>query len=307
MLHRLGIVGRLAAGLSLLAFAACGGGGTTPSNTSGGGISTMSVSIMDAPFQSSTGTVSAVNIDIAKVELVGNGGNQTLVTFSPSEQINLLNYQTSPFALGTATFPAGQYQQMRFVLDDSSPNNNSVVINGTTYPLSIPSATGMGFGGNTSTDNGDGPGTAGVKVNIGLRAQAGVSYGFLIDFNAAESLVATGNGGWIMKPVLVATPQSLAGSISGSVKNVANTAVDNAEILAEQNGQPVNSGVTDANGNFQINALPTGTYTLVIENSWTNLAGQSETATGADGTAPVTVANPVIVTAGQATTVTLSD
>lgn len=288
------------------ALTACGGGGTAPGSSSSA--STLSVTLMDGPFRTSGGTVSAVNIAISKVEAIGSGGVQTIATFNPSQQVNLLNYQTSPLQLGTSQIPPGQYQQLRFVLDTSSANNTSVDVNGTTYPLSIPSATRVGFGGNTSTDSGDGPGTAGIKVNVDLNARAGQTYGFVIDFNAAESIVAAGDSGqWLMKPVLIATAQAISGSISGTVKNNAGTAVSNAQVLAQQNGTTVNSGVTDANGNFQINALPAGSYTLIINNSWTNQAGTSQTAIGADGTAAVTVPNTVTVTAGQTTSVNLTD
>ena len=290
----------LATGALLLA--GCGGGasGTLP----GGGASTASLStkLIDGPFRTSGGTVTAVNIAIAKVEAIGSdGGIQTLATFSPAQQVNLLDYVTSPLSLGTAAIPAGTYKQLRFVLDTSSANNTSVVVNGTTYPLSIPSATSAGFGGNSSTDSGDGQGTSGIKVNVNLTADAGQSYGFLIDFNAAESIVSAGaSGQWLMKPVLVATAQAMAGSVSGTVKNNAGAAVSNAEVLAQQNGTTVNAGVTDSSGNFQINALPAGSYTLLVENAWTNQAGEAQTATGADGTADVT-GPTVTVTAGQTT------
>lgn len=288
----------LAAGALLLA--ACGGGSGGSNTLPGGpGTATLSTALMDGPFRTSGGTVSAVNIAVSKVEAVGSGGVQTIATFSPAQQINLLNYQTSALTLGSASIPAGTYQQLRFVLDTSNANNTSVVVNGTTYPLTIPSATGGGFGGNSSTDGGDGAGTAGIKVNVSLNAQAGQSYGFVIDFNAAESIVSAGQSGqWIMKPVLVAAAQATSGSLSGTVKNNAGTAVSNAEVLAEQNGTAVNSGVTDSNGNFQINALPAGSYTLVVKNAWTNQAGAAQTATGADGTADVTGPS-VTVTAGQ--------
>ena len=286
---------------------ACGGGGGT-NVTPGASTATLSTALIDGPFRTSGGTVTAVNIAVSKVEAIGSGGTQTIATFSPSQQINLLNYQTSPLQLGTNQIPAGQYQQIRLVLDTSQASNTSVTVNGTTYPLSIPSAAGPGgFGHATSTDNGNGPGTSGVKVNVSLDAQAGQTYGFLIDFNAAESIVQTGNGNWMMKPVLVATAQALAGAISGTVKNNAGSPVANAQVLAQQNGTTVNSGVTDANGNFQINALPAGSYTLVVNNSWTNQAGEAQTATGADGTAAVTDPNAVTVTGGQTTTVTITD
>lgn len=293
---------------SAIVLAACGGGasGTLPGGGTGTSNATLSASLVDGPFRTSGGTVTGVWITLAKVEAVGNGGAvQTIATFTPSQKINLLNYQTTPLSLGSASIPAGRYQQLRFVLDTSQADNTSVDVNNgtmtTTYPLSIPSATGVGFGGNTSTDNGDGPGTAGIKVNVGLNAQAGQTYGFLIDFNAAESIVSAGaSGQWLMKPVLVATAQATSGSVSGTVSDNASTAVSNAEVLAEQNGTAINSGVTDSNGNFQINALPAGSYTLVVKNSWTNQAGAAETATGADGTADLTGPS-LTVTAGQTT------
>jgi hypothetical protein len=287
-----------------IVLSSCGGGS---SGTPGTGNATVSAFLTDGPFRTSSGTVTAVNVSIAKVELVGTGGIQTLTTYSPAQTVNLLNYVTTPFSLGSAAVPAGHYQQVRLVLDTSQSANTSVVVNGTTYPLTIPSATGpYGFGNNSAIDNGDGIGTSGIKVNIGLNAQGGYTYAFTIDFNAAESIVEA-NGKWILKPVLVATAQATSGAISGTVKNNAGGAVSGAEVVAEQNGSIVNSGVTDTNGNFQINALPAGTYTLVVNNVWTNQAGASETASGADGTASVTDPNPVTVTNGQTTTVTLTD
>jgi hypothetical protein len=301
---------------ALVALAACGGGtsGSVPNTSSAGGTSSLSAALMDAPFQSTAGTVEHVWITIAKVEALGNGsGTQTIATFSPSQRIDLLSLQQQPLTLGTATIPAGQYQQLRLVLDTSQPANTEVDVqnNGatTSYPLTIPSATGpSGFGGNSSTDKGDGPGTSGVKVNVGLDAQAGQSYGFVIDFNTAESIVQAGNGGqWIMKPVLVATAQAQAGAISGKVTNKAGAGVENAEVLAEQGTTVVNSSVTASDGTYQINALPAGSYTLVVKNAWTNQAGATETATNADGTADVS-GPTVTVGAGQtANNVSIAD
>lgn len=300
---------KLAAAGTCLAvlLAACGGGSGGAGMPGGAGAATLGAALMDSPFRTSGGTVTAVNLSISKVEAVGAGGVQTIATFSPAKQINLLDYQSAPLQLGSAQIPSGQYQQLRFVLDTTA--TNSVVVNGTSYALTIPSAGGpSGFNGNTSTDSGDGPGTAGIKVNVSLNAQAGQTYGFLIDFNAAESIVqAGGSGQWLMKPVLVATAQSVSGSIAGTVKNNAGQPVSNAEVLAQQNGVTVNSAVTDSTGAFQINALPAGSYTLVVENSWTSQAGAAQTATGADGTAAVTDPSPVTVTAGQTASAAITD
>jgi hypothetical protein len=293
---------------ALLVLTACGGSGYGPGGGSGSNSATLAVSLMDGPFRTSGGTVTAVNIAIAKVEAVGTGGTQTIATFSPSKQINLLDYQATALDLGSSVLPAGHYQQLRFVLDTSNANNTSVVVNGTTYSLSIPSATNIGWGGATSTDGGDGVGTSGIKVNIGLDASGGYTYAYVIDFNAAESIVSPGTtGGWLMKPVLVATAQATSGAIAGAMTNNTGGAVVNAEVLAEQGGTVINSGVTDTNGNYQINALPAGSYTLVVKNVWTNQAGASETATGADGTADVTDPTAITVTNGQTASANITD
>ena len=298
---------------SAVLLAACGGGGGGATPSTGSGTSTLNTALVDGPFRTSGGTVTSVVFYLSKVEAVGDGGMQTIATYSPAMKVDLMQYLTASTALSfpSATIPAGTYQQLRFVLDTSGTNAPYVVVNGTQYNLSIPSATGAGFGGGTSTDSGDGPGTSGIKVNLNnFTAQAGQTYGFVVDFNAAESIVSAGNSGqWLMKPVLVAAAQATSGSIAGTVKNNAGAIVGNAEVIAEDaNGNAVNSGVTDpTTGNFTINALPAGTYTLDVKNTWTSQAGVAETATGADGTADVTVPNVTVTAGSTPTPVTITD
>src|SRR5258708_1113323 len=91
----------LALASSLIASACSGSGGSSP------GMSTMSGTLMDAPFRTSAGDVTAVNIKIAKFEVVGSSaGIQTVATFTPSMSVNLLNYQTTGLTLGTGQIHA---------------------------------------------------------------------------------------------------------------------------------------------------------------------------------------------------------
>jgi len=303
---------RIAAAVGSLAIllAACSGGSGSNGVSPGGSAqnATVSAALVDGPFRSSGGTVTAVDVAIARVELIGNGAPVTIATYSPSKKIDLLDYlsQSAPLSLGSAPVPAGSYSQLRLVLDTSSPSNTTVTVNGTTYDLTIPSASNSHFSGSSSVDDTTGPGTSGIKVNIALNAQAGVLYGYVLDFNAAESIVSAGNSGqWLMKPVVVASTAITSGTIAGVVTNGSNgQPIGNAEVLAEQNGQIVNSGVTDpTTGAYQINALPAGSYTLVVNNTWTNQAGQAQTATNAPaGLASFTLATDVVVTAGASTT-----
>ncbi|MHB2018166.1 MAG: DUF4382 domain-containing protein [Candidatus Xenobia bacterium] len=266
----------------------------------------MSVSLVDAPFQLSGQQVTAVTLGIDAVQVIGSGGKVPVATFNSPDVVNLLNLTAqSPLVFPSATIPAGSYQQIRLLLDATT---TTITVGGTTLPLKVPSATGLGFGGNSSVDSGDGVGTAGVKVNVNFTAAPGNVEAFSIDFNAQQSIVEEGNGSFIMKPVLVATATNIAGSLSGTVMNNANQPVVNAEVEALNGSTVVNTGVTDANGNFTINALPAGSYTLEILNSYTTAAGTAEAATGADETASVTVNSTFTVTAGQNTSAgTLAD
>ena len=318
---------RLTALLAVLALAACGGGGSSTGATvpAGPGTSAMTIGMVDGQLQMSGDTITAVTLGIDKVEVVGNGSQPAVVTtYSTPNQVNLLSLTSpaSPLTF-TGTIPAGTYSQIRLLLDTATTTITYTDSGGVSHtaPLSVPSATGPanGLGSGSSADNGDGPGTAGVKVNVSLNAQSGNSYGFLLDFNAGQSIVLTGNGTFMMKPVIVATAQNLAGSLSGTVKNAVGAAVQSAEVEAIQGTTVVNAGVTDASGNFTINALPAGSYTLKILNSYQTAAqlGTSQTtlAVGCTITAPATTCTATVnapgtftVTAGQTTSVgTLTD
>lgn len=296
------------AGLSLLALvtACSGGGGSTPAP----GTSTLSVALVDAPFAMSGATVTAVNLGILKVEVVGAGQPTVVASFTSPDVVNILNYPnaTSALTFPTATIPAGSYQQVRFVVDTATTTISYTDSTGShSAALTIPSGTIGGFGNASSTDNGDGQGTSGFKVNAPFTAVAGSTYGFIIDFNAAQSIVQTGNAMFILKPVTVATAVAISGSLTGTVKNNAGLAVANAEVDAQQGGVTINSGLTDANGAFNINALPAGSYTLIVKNMYTTLAGESVTATNADSTANVTGPTVTVIN-GTATNVgTITD
>ena len=293
--------------LAVLALTACGGGSSSSVPAlPGSGSSTMTIGLVDGQLQISGDTITAVNLGIDKVEVVGGGSAAAVVaSYTTPDVVNILNYTSTSSPLQfTGTIPAGNYSQIRFVLDSATTTISYIDANGvqhTDVPLAVPSATGVGFGGNSSADSGDGVGTAGVKVNVSVNAQSGGSEAFVVDFNAGQSIVLTGNGTFMMKPVLVATAQSAAGAITGTVKDQAGQPVVNAEVEAMQGGTVVNAGVTDQNGNFTINALPAGTYALSVQNQYTTQAGAQVTASGYDASVGLTlsVSGNVTVTAGQ--------
>ena len=135
-------------------------------------------------------TYEAVNIDIQSIsihtssdssetsgwfELETNGGiydlldytagNDTLVAFDSVLQVQTIS-------------------QIRLVLGD----NNTIVDDGETYDLETPSAQ-----------------TSGIKIQVHAELQADMSYKILLNFDADNSIVETGNGKYKLNPVIEAS------------------------------------------------------------------------------------------------------
>jgi hypothetical protein len=176
----------------ILIFAAC-----RKSTSTTGGPATLQVRLTDDPSP-----YDSVLIDIEKVEVNvsadtgASSGWQTLPLLRPGVY-NLLAFRNGvDTVLASANFPAGTISQMRLILG----SNNSVVINGQSFPLKTPSAQ-----------------QSGLKFNIHATLTPGIVYKLWIDFNAGSSIVTTGNGGFILKPVIRTFSEAVGGSIKGTV------------------------------------------------------------------------------------------
>ena len=191
--------------LALLMTAFVAGCGSSDDGASGPG--TASVSLTDAPACG----FDAVNVTVSKVRIHQSSSADdkdagwTDITLNPPRKINLLdlNDPTQPnFALehlGETSLPSGHYTQLRLVLipnHGSSPPANSVVLSGTTneIPLDTPSAI-----------------QSGVKLVHQFDVPPGQRVDLLLDFNACDSIVQTGNGKFKLKPVIKVIPFVLNG------------------------------------------------------------------------------------------------
>lgn len=157
-----------------------------------------------------------------------------------SQMVNLLDLTgANSLLLGTEDFEEGEIDQLRLILG----TNNYVVKDGVESDLKTPSAQ-----------------QSGLKIKIDQEIEAGQTYDLIIDFDVAKSIVVAGNSGNInLKPVLRAYLQEAAG-ISGQVlpleaQMIEVTAVD---------GDDTYTTYVDENGNFKIQGLDSGTYSLVI-------------------------------------------
>jgi hypothetical protein len=183
---------------------------------------------------------SAVNVDIQAVEVKTDNGATTNLNTSAGVY-NLLDFANgvdTMLAYGDLT--TSTVSQIRLILG----SNNTVVVNGNTYPLSTPSAQ-----------------QSGLKLNVHTQLVAGVTYRMLIDFDANQSVVEEGNGSYSLKPVIhVVTAVAQSGSIHGMVMPAAALP---AAIIAVQGNDTVSTN-TDANGYFLLQGTAAGTWTVIV-------------------------------------------
>ena len=193
----------------------------------------LAVRMTDAP-----GNFDAVLIDVQSIEITGSGGSA--VTLNTTAGIyNLLDLTNGINTLiATGDLEAGTVSQIRLILGP----NNAVMVDSILYPLSTPSAQ-----------------QSGLKLQIHQTFEPGVSYSILLDFDAAQSIVTQGNGGYLLKPVIRTIDVAITGSIKGSITPLGVIAT----VSATANGITYTS-MTNANGEFLIAGLPAGTYDVTV-------------------------------------------
>ena len=264
----------------------CSGGS---SHNMASGMGTVNVTMSDPPscmppngqFTHVYVTVRSVQAHISATATDSSSGWQELAPQLASSpmQIDLFSKpQTTCILaqLGSASLPAGTYQQIRLLLVSNTtaasagPSTNAcagsgfncvVLEDSTVHELQL-----------SSQDN------TGLKIPPGqivggpLQVTAGQSVDLNIDFNACASIVAEGNGKFRLKPTLTAGQVSANNSgITGKVVDSVSKApiAGSVQVALEQ---PDSSGVdriimqsvADSNGNFNFCPLPTGTFDIVV-------------------------------------------
>jgi hypothetical protein len=194
---------------------------------------------LDILLTDTAGVYDSVVVDVQSVEIKpGQGASVTRPALPGLLNLpDLANGRDTLLAAGEV--PAGHISQVRLILG----SNNYVVIGGTRYPLTTPSAQ-----------------QSGLKLNIDAAFLPGVQYTLLLDFDAARSVVATGSGSYMLKPVIRTVSLATSGSISGSVSPAAALP---ATAMACSPGDTL-ATVTDSSGNFLIRGVPSGSWTVIV-------------------------------------------
>jgi len=134
--------------------------------------------------------------------------------------------------------PFGELSQIRLILGE----NNSLMIGIESFDLKTPSAQ-----------------QSGLKLNIHEDFIQGVAYEYIIDFDAARSIVKTGNGKFILKPVLKVFTKAVSGAIEGVISPVKARPLIYA-ISAQLDS--VSTFPDTISGNFMFRGLAVGIYKL---------------------------------------------
>ena len=159
--------------LCLIVFAAC-----QKENDPDGGEMTLKVLLTDNPLDAEE-----VNVEIQRVQvkMEGDGDDQWIELETNAGVYNLLDLQngvTTPLAEGP--LPGNRVKEIRVVLG----SQNDIVIAGETFPLTTPSAQ-----------------SSGIKIKVDKAFQSAIEE-LVIDFDAALSVHLTGNGMYILNPVI---------------------------------------------------------------------------------------------------------
>jgi hypothetical protein len=207
------------------------------------GTSKFSVYLTDDPS-----TYKAVNIDIKEIRVkysddTSSATGWTTLQMTKTGVYNLLKFSNGMDTLLTGSeLPSGTIKQIRLVLG----TNNTLVAGNTTYTLETPSSQ-----------------QSGLKLNINAELLPGIEYKLWLDFDAGKSIVQTGNGKYILKPVIRAYAQATSGAIKGVIMPLKNS----GWLYAIRNTtDTIASALADTTtGNFMFGGLAAGTYKVSIK------------------------------------------
>lgn len=138
---------------------------------------TLNIRLTDGP-----GDYQQVNVDIREVRIKSASDTAQWVALNTNAGIyDLLQLQNGvDTLLATGTISSDTLKEVRFILG----NDNSVMVDSVIYPLTTPSAQ-----------------QSGLKIKIDKSLNLDINT-LTLDFDAEQSIHQTGNGGYMLKPVI---------------------------------------------------------------------------------------------------------
>lgn len=203
-------------------------------STSPDSYSRLKVSMTDAP-----GNYDSVIINIKSVEVKTNNGTYDYPFMRSINLLDLVNGNDT--VLVDQSIPTGMISQIRLVLEE---NGNYIYKDGVRNDLQTPSAQ-----------------QSGLKLNLQQELVQGLTYTVRLDFDVAKSIVETGNGKFILKPVIRILTEAITGGIRGEIQPIG----EQIAVMAVLNSDTTSTYTDIIDGKFYISSLATGNYTLLID------------------------------------------
>lgn len=203
----------------------------------GSGNGTIVVRLTDGP-----GAYEAVYIVVDSVRVHFESGDTVSGWYTISRirsEYDLLAYANGKDTIiAESPIPAGYYSQIRLYIGSGS----HIAKGGSTSPLEIPSGS-----------------QSGLKLNIQANILPGTKYELMLDFDAGQSIVVTGNGRFKLKPVIKVVTTAISGSLTGVV--MPDTTDATVWAIA---GADTSTTLADTTGLFKFRYLTPGIYILKI-------------------------------------------
>lgn len=198
----------------------------------------LTLTLVDAP-----GDFDAVNVTVVGVRAHRAGADSAAGWFTISEDTFTVDLLTLTGGHGVVIadtlLPAGDYTQIRLLLGEGC----HVVVDGQTHPLEVPSG-----------------GTSGLKLNHPFTLLDGTVHAATLDFDAHRSIHLTGDGRWIMRPVI----RIVVDAVSGRLQGVVDPAAARAAVWAVAGGDSALAWADTLTGAFAFGPLAAGTYDVSI-------------------------------------------
>ena len=224
------------------------------SKTETGGPGRLIVKITDDPFNISS--VKSAEVTISKIEIRKAGANEgdpfieLLINPVTIDIFKLRNGITKE--LVNLTVPQGDYDLVRLFVDEANLTLNDPE---ETFNMKVPSGEQTGIK---------------VFVNPVIHVEGGISAELLLDFDLSKSFVMRGHNaqnGFIFKPCIRATNNSIAGRIEGVVTDNSQdkVVIKDATVSLQKDAEEPITTLTDASGHYVFAGVLAGTYSVSAE------------------------------------------
>ncbi|UKJ07176.1 DUF4382 domain-containing protein [Solitalea lacus] len=226
--------------LTLLAAAAIGFSSCSKTESAS---TRLQVRMTDAP-----GNYEEINLSVKEIVVKVNDEKNEPYVLEADKHFNILDFKagaaTPDILVAEEEVPSGKIKEVRLVLNETG---NTIKVDGQVYDLKIPSGSSSGWK---------------VKLTEEPSLSPGIAYSLVLDFDASQSIVKTGNEGFILKPVVRGIAVATSGILTGTVDPVA----AQSKVYVINAANETVGTISDAtNGFFSIGGLKAGSYKVTLD------------------------------------------